>query len=248
MQSPEDFRKDKKEERTARIETLKSETLNRENKKLISKILICEVHFCRFLFKLMQKMKDSSKIGLLSEVRMEVYEQLMRNYAGIIKHKIDQLTSFGSDNYIKCEGYADYKTSSDYDKLMKIAREYSDRYKVEIQRYWNEDCNLTTEPTNAMICSLYETLGNVVARMENPEEEIAVISKDVVILDYLITSHQLIEMLKSNPHGYERFARKSRIEEIVEGKTVDIHLDLYRQIMERVKQIMTKRQFVSFGG
>lgn len=74
------------------------------------------------------------------------------------------------------------------------------------------------------------------------------VSKDVVILDYLITSHQLIEMIKNNPQGYERFARKSRIEEIVEGKTVDIHFDLYRQIMDRVKQIMQKKQFVSFGG
>lgn len=54
-------------------------------------------------------------------------------------------------------------------------------------------------------------------------------------------------MVSSNPDAYERFARKSRIEEIVEGKTVDIHYDLYLQIMERVKQIMQKKQFVSFG-
>lgn len=54
-------------------------------------------------------------------------------------------------------------------------------------------------------------------------------------------------MVNSNPDAYERFARKSRIEEIVEGKTVDIHYDLYLQIMERVKQIMQKKQFVSFG-
>jgi hypothetical protein len=74
------------------------------------------------------------------------------------------------------------------------------------------------------------------------------LSKDVVILDYLITSRQLIEMIKNNPDGYERFARKSRIDEIVEGKTVDIHLELYHQIMHRVKQIMEKSQFVSFGG
>lgn len=66
-----------------------------------------------------------------------------------------------------------------------------------------------------MIRSLYETLEKVVTRMNNPEEEIVNISKDVVILDYLITSHQLIEMIKNHPEGYERFARKSRIEEIV---------------------------------
>lgn len=60
--------------------------------------------------------------------------------------------------------------------------------------------------------------------MESPQDEISGLSKDVVILDYLITSHQLVEMIKASPSGYERFARKSRIEEIVEGKTVTIHL------------------------
>ena len=74
------------------------------------------------------------------------------------------------------------------------------------------------------------------------------VSKDVIILDYLITAHQLIEMVRSGPENYERFARKSRIEEIVEGKTVEIHLGLYKQIMERVKQIMEKKVFKSSSG
>jgi hypothetical protein len=99
-----------------------------------------------------------------------------------------------------------------------------------------------------VIVLLYEALQSEVAKMNNPEEEIALFSKDIILLDYLITSRQLIEMIKSSPDGYERFARKSRIEEIVEGKTVDIHYELYEQIMQRVKQIMDKSQFVSFGG
>lgn len=99
-----------------------------------------------------------------------------------------------------------------------------------------------------MIVVLYEALQSEVAKMNNPEEEIALFSKDIILLDYLITSRQLIEMIKNSPDGYERFARKSRIEEIVEGKTVDIHYELYQQIMHRVKQIMDKSQFVSFGG
>jgi len=39
-------------------------------------------------------------------------------------------------------------------------------------------------------------------------------SKDVVILDYLITSKQLLEML-CDGENYEKFSRKSKIEEIV---------------------------------
>jgi hypothetical protein len=45
-------------------------------------------------------------------------------------------------------------------------------------------------------------------------------------------------MIKSSPEGYERFSRKSRIEEIVEGKTVDIHYELFKQIMNRAQKIM----------
>lgn len=84
--------------------------------------------------------------------------------------------------------------------------------------------------------------------MQNPEEEIVILSREIIILDYLITARQLIDMIKSHPSGYEKFARKSRIEEIVEGKTVEIHYSLYTQIMQRVKQIMEKKQFISFGG
>ena len=43
-------------------------------------------------------------------------------------------------------------------------------------------------------------------------------SKDIIILDYLMTCKQLFEMIREG-ENYERFARKSRIEEIVEGST-----------------------------
>lgn len=46
-------------------------------------------------------------------------------------------------------------------------------------------------------------------------------NKEIIILDYLITAKQLIDLLK-NGENFEKFARKSRIEEIVEGKTADI--------------------------
>ena len=46
----------------------------------------------------------------------------MKSYSGIIRFKIEQLNNFGVNNFINCEGYEDYKMTSDYDKLMKIAR------------------------------------------------------------------------------------------------------------------------------
>ena len=36
-------------------------------------------------------------------------------------------------------------------------------------------------------------------------------SKDIVILDYLMTARQLLDILRENPNDHEKFARKSRI-------------------------------------
>ena len=38
---------------------------------------------------------------------------------------------------------------------------------------------------------------------------------------------------KSGLENYDRFAKKSRIEDIVEGSTSDINADLYGKIIER---------------
>ena len=46
--------------------------------------------------------------------------------------------------------------------------------------------------------------------MQKPHTEIESLSKDIVILDYLMTCRQLIEMIKDG-ENYERFAKKSRI-------------------------------------
>lgn len=94
---------------------------------------------------------------------------------------------------------------------MKISTEYCDRYRNDLQKYWDQEYSLSIEPTNKMIIQLYELLDNTVKNMANPEEEITVLSREVIILDYLITARQLIDMIKSHPSAYEKFARKSRI-------------------------------------
>lgn len=52
----------------------------------------------------------------------------MEDYTGIIRHKIEDLTRFSTTNFIEASGYEDYKQCSDYPKLMKIAKEYRERY------------------------------------------------------------------------------------------------------------------------
>lgn len=69
------------------------------------------------------------------------------------------------------------------------------------------------------------------------EDAIKKYEREIIIIDYLITSKQLIDILK-NGENFEKFAKKSRIEEIVEGKTADISRDLLDKIMKRAKEIV----------
>jgi len=43
-----------------------------------------------------------------------------------------------------------------------------------------------------MIIAIYNLLEESVQQMDHPEEEIALLSKEIIILDYLITTRQLI--------------------------------------------------------
>ena len=51
---------------------------------------------------------------------------------------------------------------------MKISKEYNDRYKVELHKYWDQGYELTSEPTNYMIKHLFESLQSVVDSMASP--------------------------------------------------------------------------------
>ena len=51
-----------------------------------------------------------------------------------IKHKVDKLISFEHLNFLKIDdvSYREYKETSDFKKIIKISKEYKDRYRVEI--------------------------------------------------------------------------------------------------------------------
>lgn len=56
-----------------------------------------------------------------------------------IKHKVDKLISFEQFNFLNIdEGtYREYKESTDFKKILKISKEYKDRYRVELADNWN---------------------------------------------------------------------------------------------------------------
>ena len=61
--------------------------LKRDSIKMISKQLISEIHFCRYLFKLLSKIKESSQKGVISQFSLESH-QVEKKYTVFIRHKI----------------------------------------------------------------------------------------------------------------------------------------------------------------
>lgn len=78
---------------------------------------------------MLQKIRESVKRGILSEL-VEDAMKVERKYTQFIKHKVGNLTVLGKENFLRVDesAYMEYKECSDYKKIMKIAREYSERY------------------------------------------------------------------------------------------------------------------------
>lgn len=78
---------------------------------------------------------------------------------------------------------------------------------------------------------------DLVNGMEDNQNEVQKLSKDIVIVDYLMTSKQLLEMFENGNEDFFLFSKKSRIEDIVEGSTSNISYNLYKKIVEKAKTL-----------
>ena len=117
-------------------------------------------------------------------------------YTMFIKHKVDKLISFEHLNFLNIDeaSYREYKETSDFKKILKISKEYKDRYRVELAENWNSyfDKRFTVDETGALMRKLLLAFEKDEAVIERDVEKY---SKDVIILDYLITAKHLLDML-----------------------------------------------------
>ena len=90
------------------------------------------------MFKLLGRIKESSQKGMLKNFKYEV-DSVERKYTIFIKHKVDKLISFEHLNFLNIDdaSYREYKETSDFKKIIKISKEYKDRYRVELADNWN---------------------------------------------------------------------------------------------------------------
>ena len=80
---------------------------------------------------------------------------------------------------------------------MKIAREYKERYSQELKEYWTSVGASKSSFSTANTVDLIEHLYKLLHLREHQDNFVEQNNKEIVILDYLITSKQLIELFKN---------------------------------------------------
>jgi hypothetical protein len=110
--------------------------MSKEDKKFVSKLLIAEVHFCRFLYKLSCQIKESTLTALFKENPQT--NRLLLCFTQIIEQKVTKLKNFESENFLGIDSgkFEEYKRTTDHKKLVKIAKDYYNRYSTQLADYW----------------------------------------------------------------------------------------------------------------
>lgn len=187
--------------------------------------MLSQIHFCRFLYKLVVRMRDR-----LSQDLNEELSPLKELMAGLIFEKLDEVNTLRSVN---SKHTSDYKPTPDYHKIAQIIEQYVAKYNKDLS-----SISSTLKPLIAFKEQLTKSILGIYERVQG-EEEGGYWKDEVIVLDYLVTLRQLVGLLQSN--DMEGFHNKSKIETIVEGspsKTItQEHLNAIRAKLKAIKII-----------
>ncbi len=86
---------------TASLPLTTVDTMSKQDKKYISKLLIAQVHFCRFLYKLLGRVKESANgNGLFCHEMQPFTRNLYRVFTTVIERKVCMLKDFQNQDYL----------------------------------------------------------------------------------------------------------------------------------------------------
>lgn len=88
---------------------------------MISKQLLSQVHFCRFLYKLLQRIED--------KINGNISEALKELLSGLIFDKLQEVKSL---TQLDEKSARDYKQSQDYEKIAQIISQYQSKYQKDL--------------------------------------------------------------------------------------------------------------------
>lgn len=198
------------------------------DKKLISKQLLSQIHFCRFLYKLLKRIDE--------KINGNISHDLKEAMSTLIFEKLDYVKELEP---LDSKTAREYKQSPDYEKISQIIAQYHLKYEKDLS---NTSSHTDTELVNN--CQQLERFQNelqseivkMYSFIKTNVEDIEMIKEEVIVLDYLVTLRQLVTLLQNN--GLEGFHNKSKMEAIVDGApSKNITREHVRAISAKLKAI-----------
>ena len=190
------------------------------NKKL-SDYLISQIHFCRFTYKLLLRLKALPKANKISN---NVLEEM-------IKYIFMMLDEIKNVRFISMERAKVFKQSQQFVKVSKITDEYIERYMEELKLEQQPEFN-ETENEKTMINVMAEQILRVYKSL-NLLYDFSHCPEIVVSLDLMITFLQFMKL--RNKKGIDGFHNLSQISKIVEAKiSLEVKTDHFKAIKEKL--------------
>ena len=158
-------------------------------KRMISKQLLSQVHLCRFIYKLVANIEA----GLSFHFESSTQEELVC----FLFYKLKETKDL---KLVNNESVDEYREFSDYKKLEKLVDEYVSKYK---RRLKVEELNLPELYTPEMYSNLISGLVREIKSMYrsiSESREPSYLVKEIIVLDYMVTTIQLLTILKSGDY------------------------------------------------
>jgi hypothetical protein len=159
------------------------------------------VHFCRFIYKLLQRIE--------SQMEGRISKCLKQSMWGLIFYIFNEVADLRLLKFRADE----FRASAEYRQVIHVVSQYEQSYCKELNGVCPEwpgfvefDRELTAE-----IKKLFENTKN---------SKLELVTQKVIILDYLVSLKQLSKLLGKN--GVTAFHEKSKIEVIVEGRPAKV--------------------------
>jgi len=108
---------------------------------------------------------------------------------GLIFEKLEETESM---KQVSAKYIVDYKTTSDFNKIVQIIDQYRLKYNKDLHKFTKnaKSLNAVKEELTRIVVYFYERV--------NRQDEIGEWKEEVIVLDYLVTLRQLIGLLQNN--------------------------------------------------
>lgn len=149
-----------------------------------SRILMGELHFCRFLFKVASRLKEFDRLPT---------KKLIDQLLGLVMHKLALLQNCQKANVFGLDGFEEYRNSCDFHRIIGCTRQYQAKYVDElgpVDSSWVLNYQGTLDALKDFVRELHQFI-----RSHHYDQQTGDLHQGHLwLLDRLVTSCQLLRM------------------------------------------------------